>query len=526
MVGVRPAERTTPFMTGESRWGDWALLAGFAIFAFVLHIFLYKGYGFFRDELYFIACSHHLDWGYVDQPPGVAVLSWAGRLLFGDNLFAVRFFPIVFLCLQILFVGLTVRAMNGSRFVVALACLCTFAVPQYFGTWLNTDMFMDTGWAACAWIAARILRGDSPKSWLLFGLFAGLALQGKHAMVLFGFAFVVGLLLSPARRHVAGPWLWAGGFLAFLIALPNLIWEYRHHWATYELLSNIAQSDKNRVLGPLEYLRSNIDSFTYIPSLIAFLGLGWLLFARTGRAYRALGWTWLISYVLMVLLKGKAYYLTPVYSTLFAAGSVALAAGIDLLGNTRARTIAKSVVVLLVLANGMIGWPFAMPMMPVEKFIAYSEALGVKPSSAETSVLAKLPQQYADQFGWKEMTAEVARVYNAIPPDQRKDCGIFAQNYGEAGAIDYFGRAYGLPSAISGHQNYFYWGPREYTGSCLVVIGDTRDHLRLKFETVIEEGETFHPYAMPFENHRRIWLVRGPKFGTLQELWPSLKKWI
>ena len=516
------AQRTA----SESRRGVWALLGGFAILAFVLHLILYRGYGFFRDELYFIACSRHLAWGYVDQPPGVAVLAWLGRHSFGENLFAIRFFPIVFVCLEIILVGLTARAMGGKRFAIALACLCTFAVPQYFGTWLNTDMFMTLGWAACAWIAARIFAGESPKLWIWFGVFAGLGLQGKHAMIFFGLAFFVGLLLTKERRQLAGPWLWLGGLTAFLIALPNVVWEILHQWATYELLSNIAHSNKNVVLGPVAYLVSNIMSFTVLPSIIGFVGLGWLFLSERGRPFRALGWTWILSYVLMVALKGKGYYLAPVYSTLFAAGSVAIGWWIDELHNPLARKIAKPLLFALTLLGCMVAWPFAMPMMPVEKFIAYEAALGIKPSAAETSELAKLPQQYADQFGWQEMTATVAKVYYSIPENERKDCGIFTQNYGEAGAIDYFGRAYGLPPAISGHQNYFYWGPHGYTGSCLIVVGQTREQLRQKYETVIEEGEMYHPYAMPFENHRGIWIVRKPKYGSLQEAWPGFKKWI
>jgi hypothetical protein len=493
--------------------------------AFVLHLILYRGYGFFRDELYFMACSKHLAWGYVDQPPGVAVLAWLARHLFGDNLLAVRFFPIIFVCLQIILVGLTARAMGGSRFAIALACLCMFAAPQYFGTWLNTDMFMTLGWAACAWIAARIFSGESPKLWIWFGVFAGLALQGKHAMVFFGLAFFLGLMLTKQRQHLAGPWLWIGGLVALLIALPNIIWEMQHQWATYELLSNIAHSDKNVVLGPLQYLASNIMSLTVLPSIIGFTGLGWLFLSARGRPFRALAWTWILSFALMILLKGKDYYLMPVYSTLFAAGSVGIGWWLDGLRNPLSRKIAKPLLFAMTLLGCAVGWPFAMPMMAVEKFIAYEAALEIKPSATENSELAKLPQQYADQFGWQEMTERVANVYNSIPAAERGDCGIFTQNYGEAGAIDYFGAAYGLPPAISGHQNYFYWGPREYTGSCLVIVGQTREQLRQKYETVIEEGEIYHPYAMPFENHRGIWIVHQPKYGSLQQAWPTFKLW-
>src|SRR5271155_5162427 len=198
---VEPQSSTRTFDRGEI-----ALLGGLTLVTFALHLAFYKGYGFFRDELYFIACSHRLDWGYVDQPPGVAGVAWAARGLLGDTLFAVRFVPCVFAALQVLLTGLTARAMGAGRYAQFLACLCVIAAPQYFGSWLNTDMFMTLAWAACAWVAARILAGGNERLWLLFGLVAGLALQGKHAMLFFGFAFAAGLALSPQRKILLGPW--------------------------------------------------------------------------------------------------------------------------------------------------------------------------------------------------------------------------------------------------------------------------------------------------------------------------------
>ena len=523
MGEVHVETRQTP---GGPPRGEWALLGGLAFLTFLLHLAFYKGFGFFRDELYFIACGEHLAWGYVDQPPGVAVVAWASRRVLGDALLAVRFVPMLFASAQVLLAGLTARAMGGGRYAQALASLCVMAAPIYFGSYLNTDMFMTLGWAACAWAATRILAGESPKLWLLFGLFAGLALQGKHAMFFFGLAFVAGLLFSAQRKMLANPWIWAGGALAFLIALPNLIWEYTHHWATYELLSNIAKSDKNLVLGPGKYLLSNVLLLAPLTQPIWGVVMLWCLFAKDGRRFRALGWTWVAAYVIFVLLKGKNYYLAPVYSTLFAAGAVAVESWLARRPSLRLRAVLQPALVALVLLGCMVIWPFAMPMMPVEKFIAYEEALHIAPPKTETMALNKLPQQYADMFGWPEMAAAVAKVYNSIPPERRVGCGIFAQNYGEAGAIDYFGRQYGLPPALSGHQSYWLWGPRGYTGQCLIVVGDRREKLEQLFREVVQAGETYQQYAIPYENHRAIWIVRGPKFGTLQEVWPKVKKWI
>jgi hypothetical protein len=504
----------------------WRLPLGFALCTFLLHLAFYRGYGFFRDELYFIDCSEHLDWGYVDQPPGVPLLAWASRHLLGNSLFAVRFFPMVFASLQVLLAALTARAMGGGRAAQALAATCVMAAPIYFGSYLSTDMFVTLGWAACAWVAARILAGASPRLWLLFGLFAGLSLQGKHAMLFFGFALAAGLLAGGPRRTFAGPWIWAGAALAFLIALPNLAWEWRHQWPTIELLSNIAHSDKNIVHAPGMYLLANVMLLAPITLPVWSAGLLWCLFANAGRPFRALGWTWLVAIATFVALSGKAYYLAPAYTPLFAAGAVAIESRIAMVSRRRLRAALAPACLLAVLAGCAVLWPFAMPVMPVEVFIAYEEALQLEPPRTETMRLDRLPQQYADMFGWPEMAAEVARVYGTIPPAQREGCAIFAQDYGQAGAIDYFGRRYGLPPALSGHQNYWLWGPRGYTGNCLIVIGDHRERLEELFTEVVLAGETNHPYAIPYENHLGIWIVRGPKFGSLEKVWPQLKKWI
>src|SRR5260370_1523442 len=348
---------------------DWLILGGLTLFTFVIHLAFYKGYGFFRDELYFIACGNHLDWGYVDQPPGVAIIAWAARRVLGARLFAIRFVPCIFAALQVFLTGLTARALGGRRFAQAFACVCVLAGPEFFGSYLNTEMFMELGWAACAWVAARILAGESPKLWLLFGLFAGLALQGKHAMAFFGVAFVIGLLISPQRKILLSPWIWAGGAVTFLIALPNLIWEYRHNWATYELLRNIANSDKNLVLNPLQYLVSNILYLSPLTLPVWIVGLLWFLLAKDGKRFRALGWTWIASFVMLVALNGNDYYLAPVYPMLFAAGSVAIEAWFATSSIAAKRAWLKPYLAPMLFLGVGMSCPFAMPMISAQKFL-------------------------------------------------------------------------------------------------------------------------------------------------------------
>jgi hypothetical protein len=518
---------STRSLSSDSNRANWLILGGFALFTFAIHLIFYKGYGVFRDELYFIACGKHLAWGYVDQPPGAPLVAWFSQKILGQTLFAIRFIPVIFAAIQILLTGLTARAMGGRNYAQFLACLCVLVAPQYFGSYLNTDMFMMLGWAACAWVAARIFAGDSPKQWLVFGLFGGLALEGKHAMLFFLLAFLAAMVVSPQRKMLLTPWPWYGAGVAFLIALPNVIWEYTHHWATYELLSNIAHSDKNLVLGPWQYLHSNIDALGFLTVLVWVPGLLWCLFLKGGQRFRALGWMWIFSYIIFIALKGKDYYLTPTYPMLFAAGAVAIEAWFARIPRT-VGVLVRAVFALLIFARGAIALPFAMPMMSEAKFIAYEKALGATPGKTENTDLEDLPQQYADMHGWPELAASVAKVYNSIPEAERAQCAIFMGNYGEAGAIDYFGPQYGLPPAISAHQNYWFWGPRNYTGECLVIIAgsSTRELLAKNYTSVEQAGETNANYAIPFENHRAIWIYRGRKNLTLQDLWPQLKLWI
>src|SRR5271163_1779173 len=290
---------TRPLSPDRDR-ANWLILGAFAVFTFAIHLVFYKGYGFFRDELYFIACGKHLAWGYVDQPPGAPLVAWFSQKILGQTLFAIRFVPVLFATAQILLTGLTARAMGGRAYAQFLACLCVLAAPQYFGSYLNTDMFMTLGWAACAWVAARICAGESPRLWLLFGLFGGLALEGKHAMLFFLLAFLVAVVVSPRRKMLLTPWPWYCAAVAFAIALPHVIWEYKHRFATYQLLSNIARSNKNLVLGPWPYLHSNIESLGILTILVWVPGLVWCLFLRDGKLFRAIGWTWIFAFALFI----------------------------------------------------------------------------------------------------------------------------------------------------------------------------------------------------------------------------------
>jgi hypothetical protein len=507
-----------------TRRNDWALLGGLSLLTFSAHMLVSGRYGYFIDELYYLACSHHLAWGYVDQPPLIAVITWLERVTLGDSLHALRFLPAVASGLRVLLAGWIARELGARRFGMLLACVCVMFAPIYLGldSLLTMNVFESLFWMSAALIALKIFHGASQKLWLLFGLICGVGLLNKHSMLFFGFGLFVGLLLTKQRKQFASPWLWAGGLIAALIFLPNLLWEVHRNFPTIELLRNVQRSGRNTEFGPLKFMLIQAAILHPLAAPVWIAGLVELLRDREGKGRRVLGITWLVIMICMLTMHGRMYYPAPAYPMLFAAGGLAFERW---LAPLRSGGWLRPAYVTLLVITGLILAPFAyFPMLTVNQYIAYAKVLHFGPPRIENNRLGPLPQIYADQFGWKEMAQVVANAYYSLPPDERTSCAIFGQNYGQAGAIDFFGAKLGLPAAISGHQNYFYWGPRGYAGQCMIVMDDNPDRLHELFDSVEFAGHVDHPLSMPYE-HFDVYICRKPKFGSLQQLWPQVKRW-
>jgi len=248
-------------------------------------------------------------------------------------------------------------------------------------------------------------------------------------------------------------------------------------------------------------------------------GLFFYLFSEAGKPFRALGWAWVFTAGVILALDPRVYYLYPAYPILFAPGSVTCESW---LARPQLKSVRIGFPVLMLLSCALIA-PIAIPVLPVKTYIRYSQALHFQQPAIETWKLGPLPQVYADQFGWKEMVATVARIYNGLPDDVRAKTAIFARNYGQAGAIDFFGPKYGLPKAISGHQNYFLWGPRNFTGESVIVLQGKQEQLEDRFASVTKVATVSHPFSMPSE-HFDVFYCRGLKW-PLNEIWPTLKTW-
>jgi hypothetical protein len=498
------------------------LILVLAVGTCLLHIVTSGWYCYFIDELYFLACSERLDWGYVDMPPLMPAAAAFSRWLLGDSLRAIRFLPAIASGIKVLLTGLMACALGGDRFAQALACIAVLAAPGYLGidNMLTMNAFEPVFWMGCAYLVILIVRGGDRRLWILFGALAGMGLENKYSMLFFGFALVAGLLLTSQRAVFFDRWFWLGGLVAVLVYLPHLAWEARHGWPMLELLRSQRTAAKYIPVTPISFAAGQILFMSPVNVPIWLTGLVWLLIGRDGRRYRALGAAFLVMWIGFTLLEGKDYYLAPAYPMLIAAGAVAIERGLAGLSWGRWARVA---VLSLVACGGIALAPLALPVLSPMGYAAYARATGIAHTSGEKRGQARLPQFLADQFGWPEMTDAVARVYNELTPTEKAQCVIFTANYGEAGAIDFFGRRYGLPRAISGHNNYHLWGPGERSGEVMIAVNGSRAQLEGWYHRVELVGRTpHHPYAMPDQVDRPIYVCHRLRL-PLRNIWPRVK---
>jgi hypothetical protein len=513
-----------PDATDASRRDTAIVIASLGAIKFALYLAFSGRYDYFRDELYYIACSHHLAAGYVDQPPLIAFAVRLERMLLGSSLLALRFLPALCGIVTIALTVLIAREMGGRKFALWLAGICVMTGPIWLslGYLMTMNSFEHVWWTACAYCVVRYINTKSSRYWLWFGLLAGIGLETKYSISVFGLGVVVGLLLTRERKVFLQPSIWLAGALAILVFLPNLLWNIYYHWPFVELMHNIHASGRDVVLSPPQFMAQQILLTGPLAFPVWLAGLLWLLFSHEGVRYRVLGWSFLTVLAVFMVLHGKNYYSTPAYPMLFAAGAVAIE---TILARGRRTIVIGYAYIATMLAAAAWIAPMLIPVLPIDRYLAYQERWLFKPPAAEHShERSPLPQTYSDQFGWEEIVQATAQAYRQLTPEERKDCAIFAQDYGAAGAIDFFGPRYGLPPAISGHQNYFLWGPRGHTGQCMIVLDDSRERLEELYNQV-EYVTTSAPNPYALEQQLPVFICRGPKFGSLQQVWPAIKKW-
>jgi len=500
-------------------------VAALAASAVAIHLATNGAYGYFRDEMYYLVCGDHLDWGYVDHAPLIGLIAHLIRLTLGDSLRAIRLLPALASGLMVLLTGLIVHELGGGRFAAFLGCLCVVIAPVYLSidTILTMNAFEPLFWMGCAWVLLVAMNRDQPRLLIWLGVLAGVGLENKHSIAFFGAALVAGLLLTRERRLLLNRWMWIAAAIAFVLFLPNVFWQITHGWPTLIDLHNSRY--KNLPVTPVGFLARQLMDMLPVSAAVWLAGLWFLLRDPTARRYRALGWTFAVLLLMMMVLKGKSYYLAPAYPMLFAAG------GVFWEKLTRNRLVRVGLPCALV-AMAIVAVPLCLPILPPDELLRYQQALGSSPQRDYVGEAGRLQEFFADMFGWEEMVRQVAAVYHALPPDEQRRAAIFAVNYGEAAAIDFYGPRYGLPKAICPNQTYFLWGPRQYTGDVIIGVGladwllkadANRARLEAAFHSVQYGPRVENPWSLTYE-HYPIVVARGLK-QPLAQLWPRLRFW-
>lgn len=494
-----------------------AVLMGLAVTKLLIHFFTNANYGYFRDELYYIACSDHLAWGYVDHPPlSIAILA-VTRALLGDSIFAIRL-PVV-LCGAgcVVLTGLLARELGGGRYAQGLTALAylTTAISLTMSSFFSMNAFDLLVWLVCLHIAVRLLQTGDTRWWLTLGVIVGLGMLNKYSVAFGVFGLVAGMMLTSSRRSLFSGRLLVGGALAALIFLPHLVWEAANGFPTLEFIRN-ATALKIVAMSPLAFFGAQIIENNPFVAPLWLTGLGYLLFAPLLRRFRPLGVMYVVVLLIFLLQHAKPYYVSPAYPALLAAGAVAA---------ERLRRGLRAALVIWLVVGGVVVGAMAIPALPPATYIEVIHRLGVEPPREEKSHTSEMPQVLADRFGWENMTATIARVYQTLPPEQRARAAILASNYGEAAAVDFFGPRYGLPNAISGHNNYWLWGPHGATGEVVISVGFPKADLEKYCASVEQADIIVSPYAMPSETDLPVYICRDLRI-PIEQAWPLLKSFI
>lgn len=524
-MSVHPTPASVPSVVDppwRPHWPTFIVLVGGKL---LLHLLTYRGYGFFRDELYYLACSRHLDWGYVDHPPLSVALLAVLRFLGGDSLFVVRLLPALAGAGVVALVGLLTVRLGGGRWAQLMAMGGAVIAPIYLALshFYSMNILDVLIWCLAAWLLTGILArpyddAAQGRRWLLLGLLLGLGLLNKISVLWLGAGLAAGLLLTPARRWLATPWPWLSGGLSLLCTVPHLLWQRAHGWPTLEFIAN-ATGQKMVTVGWLDFWSGQLLSMHPLNLALWLPGLIFLLLSPKMRRFRLLPCIYLtVAAILMLSGSSRASYLAPAYGWLLAAG------GVWLEGCVRGR-IWRPALALTWLVGGVLLMPLALPLLPVDDYVDYSRALGIAPSTSERKELAELPQFFADMHGWPEIVEAVAKVYDSLEATEQAGLAIVAPNYGVAGAIDHFGPSYGLPKAWSQHNNYYFWGPIGSSApppGVVLYLGSNRQDLLRVFDHVELGGVIDCGRCMPYENQRPIFICRGLK-GGLGDAWAEGK---
>lgn len=500
-----------------------AVLVFFVFLILILSLFPVN-YGFWRDELYYIALSKHLAWGYVDVPPLLPFVIAIVRYLFGESFFTMHLIPAFCSAIVLILTREIVRKFGGKLFAQTIALLClTMGGFIFYGSKLTYDCLDYLFWTVCLYYLVLLLTTNNKRYWLYLGIFVGLGLMSKFGMCWLIFGVVLAMLFTKERRYFVTWQFWVGGIIALVIISPYLIWIVKTNFLTFEYFANYTKS--TIVLNWLTFFIDQIKTTNPLSLPIWVTGFYYFLINHEGKKFRLFALVYIFIAVVIIIQQAKFYTILPFFPVLFAGGAVLAE---KLVKKFRSLYYLVFIDIGLVIIFGLIMLPVERPIFPIDFTIKYLNYIGLfKPNSemsTEKYTVGILPQIHADSFGWQEMTKQVAKVYYTLPKKKRAQTAIVTRNYGEASCIYFYSAKYNLPMPISQHLQYYVWGYRNAkTSGTFIIIGYPNiTDLQKTCKAVKQVGQTYNRYAVPYENNP-IFLCRGLK-KPIQQVWQEGKK--
>ena len=477
------------------RKNELGIIGLLAALKLVIQFFGNVNYGFHRDELLHLSVSEHLDFGYMEFPPFIAVLGKLSFVFFDYSLFGMRLFPTLARVLILVVCCLMAKELGGKWRALLFAGTCVLAFLPFYRnhTLFQPVAFDQLFWTAGFYFLIRFINSNDKKDLLLTGFALGLGLQNKYTMLIWAFGIVVCLIFYRRGELFKNRWLYFSGLVALLVFLPNLIWQFQHD---FPLLKH-AQALSQYQLSENGHADFVLDQLT-MPAIFitSVIGLWWLL---RNESFRWIAVSVVVIFFTMLLTKSKSYYVFPIYPVLFAAGGVQLEAWLRKKRSFWAYIVASSIFL------PFVPWiPELTPVLSIERFVQYQVL-------EENNGRIELTSDYADMFGWNEQVALVDSVYRSLSPEERRNCALWAENYGEAGALKILGKRYGLPNPISRHGSFWLWGHGIKNADVWISLGNEKPSVEHTFEEVTLVKIIYHKYAIDEENGIPLYICRKPK---------------
>ncbi len=486
---------------------DTLLLVALALSVLILHVLTNGRYGFHPDELATLDDGRYLAWGYVAYPPVTPFLGRIAFALFGHTMRSARFFPALAQAIVIVLSGLMARELGGKRLAQMTAAMAVAISPMALteGALLQYVSFDYLWWVLTAYLLIRLLRTGDQRLWLAIGAAIGLGMLTKYTMLFLVAGILAGLVLTDARRYLKSPWLWAGVALSLVIFLPNFIWQYQHGFVSLDFLRHIHQRDIRRGRAGSFLPEQLLICANPITIPLWMAGLLFYFFAREGKLFTLIGWMFLVPLALFVVMRGRGFYLAPAYPMLLAAGAVVEERWLTCLSKKAVRVAVASVTFAALLVGGVAAVAVSVPVFAL--------------NSRWFAKIIRFNSYYRDEIGWQDLVAELARIRSWLPADEANRVGILAANYGEAGAIDMYGPAYGLPRAISGMNSYWERGYGDPPPTTVIVVGFPPSEVNDLFQSctlAARRSSKFRDMNEETSSRPYIYLCR-----TLRYSWPD-----